>query len=40
VNGGLLGDVEVGSCPGQSDHVVSDHKMIEFSVLGEVRKEG
>ena len=29
---GLVGDVVVGSCLGQSDH-----KMVEFSILGEVR---
>ena len=29
---GLVGDVEVGGCLGQSDH-----KMVEFSILGEVR---
>ena len=29
---GLLGDVEVGSCLGQSDH-----EMVEFSILGGVR---
>jgi len=29
---GLVGDVVVGSYPGQSDH-----EMVEFSVLGEVR---
>ena len=30
---GLVGDVKVGDCLGQSDH-----RMLEFSVLGEVTK--
>ena len=30
---GLMGDMEVRSCLGQSDH-----KMVEFSILGEVRR--
>ena len=30
---GLVGDVVVGSCLGQSNH-----KMVEFSILGKVRK--
>ena len=30
---GLVGDVVVGSCLGQSDH-----KMVELSILGEVTK--
>ena len=33
--GGLVGDVEVRSCLGQSDH-----KMVEFAILGEVRSGG
>ena len=31
---GLVGDVEGGRCLGKSDH-----KMVEFSILGEVRME-
>lgn len=31
--GELVGDVEVGNCLGQNDH-----KMVEFSILGEVRR--
>ena len=30
---GLVGDVEVGDCLGQSDH-----EIVEFSVLGDVRR--
>jgi len=33
--GGLVGDVEVRTCPGQSDH-----EMVEFSILGEYRRQG
>ena len=31
--GGLVGDVEVGGCLGQSDH-----DMVEFSILGRVKR--